>query len=200
MPGEDAEGQARRAPWARLWVSHFLRPEGDHSKAAPAWPHSPLPPWLLSALPGMGPCRGPGFKGERSFLEQRRAEAEAAGGEPLGGAGVGMVLWGRGGPSRWQRGVGGGVELGSTRVGTFHLHVAVSNSVKPKGTFIGMWLRARLDPEAEFRQNSVSFHLSTLLPSAGCTLGQAPLAWWLPIPLYVHLSSPIFFQLFHPKS
>lgn len=85
MPGEDAEGQARRAPWARLWVPHFLGPEGDHSKAAPAWPHSPLPPWLLSALPGMGPCRGPGFKGERSFLEQRRAEAEAAGGEPLGG-------------------------------------------------------------------------------------------------------------------
>lgn len=200
MPGEDAEGQARRAPWARLWVPHFLGPEGDHSKAAPAWPHSPLPPWLLSALPGMGPCRGPGFKGERSFLEQRRAEAEAAGGEPLGGAGVGMVLWGRGGPSRWQRGVGGGVELGSTRVRTFHLHVAVSNSVKTKRDFY--WhvasgtagSRGRVSPEFGI---TPSLHSP---PSAGCTLGQAPLAWWPPIPLYVHLSSPIFFQLFHPKS
>lgn len=56
-----------------------------------------------------------------------------------------MVLWGRDGSLE----SGDGMDLGSAGFMTFHFQVAVTNSVKSKRTFIGMWLQAWLDPEAE---------------------------------------------------
>lgn len=103
-----------------------------------------------------------------------------------------MVLWGMVDPADGGVALGEAWSWGPFGSGLFICKWQASNSIKPKRTFIGTWLQAWPGPEAEFRQNLVSpFHSAVLC--AGFTLGQTLLAWWPPIRLYVHLSSPIFF-------